>query len=67
MLIGLGCLVLLLIAFFSLTSLLQTLFSTPLNLVAGVAKHPQLVHINAFIGGVATWLAIAWVWLLICI
>ena len=62
MLTGLGSLVVLLIAFFSLTGLLQTLLSTPFNMVAGLAKLPQLVQVNAFIGGIATWLIIAWVW-----
>ena len=62
MLTGLGCLVLLLVAFFSLTSVLQTLLSTPLNIVAGLAKLPQLVQTNAFVGGIATWLVVAWIW-----
>lgn len=62
MLIGLGCLIILLVSFFSLTGVLQMVFSTPLALVAGLTKQPQLVHISAFIAGFAAWVAIAWIW-----
>lgn len=57
MLIWLGYLIILLVTFFSLTGLLQTVIAMPLNLVAGLTKQPQLAHLNAFIGGgVRGWL-----------
>ena len=60
--IWLGYLIILLVTFFSVSGLLQTVLATPLSLVAGLIKLPQLVHLNAFIGGFAAWLTIAWIW-----
>lgn len=60
--IWLGYLIIFLVAFFSLTGILQMVFSTPLAFVTGLTKQPQLVHINAFIAGFGAWVAIAWIW-----